>query len=535
MEKKYFGVMLDMSRNGVMKVDEVKKYALIIKKMGFNMLQLYMEDVYEVNNEPYFGYLRGKYLKSELKEIVSYCNEIDIEVVPCIQTLAHLENALRWAPYKNIIDYDNILLLDDERTYVLIENMFSSLKECFTSEYIHIGMDEAYLLGLGRYMELHGYVNRVDLLKRHLKRVMDLANKYQLKPLMWSDMFFRLANNGQYYPEEPTLTKEVIDSVPKNLGLVYWDYYDTDKEYIKKMMKAHQLAGDNVWFAGGAWTWAGFASGNRFALETMIPAMKAARECHFENILMTVWGDFGRECSYYSILPALFTIRQIYEGNEDIDDIKKKFFIAVGEDYDKLMDLDLPNYVGGNKCVMGNICKHMLYNDPFLGFLDSTVKDGVKEEYLKHALTLKEHEKGSKFDYLFAMSSSLCNLMAYKYDLGKKTREAYKLKDEKKLKEVIKEYDIVLEKLEDFYLKFKTMWFKECKPNGFEVHDIKIGGLKQRLIHCKETLNDYLNKKIDSIMELEEEILDYYGNGLDYDKKPPYLTSWSIIASVSKI
>ena len=53
--KKRFGVMLDMSRNGVMKVEEVKNYASIISKMGYNTLQLYMEDVYEVDGQPYFG------------------------------------------------------------------------------------------------------------------------------------------------------------------------------------------------------------------------------------------------------------------------------------------------------------------------------------------------------------------------------------------------------------------------------------------------------------------------------------------------
>ena len=115
-EKNYFGVMLDMSRSGIMKVSEVKKYASIIQKMGYNMLQLYMEDVYEVDNEPYFGYLRGKYSKKELKEIVSYCNEIGMEVVPCIQTLAHLENVLRWKPYRDIIDFGNILLVGEEKT-----------------------------------------------------------------------------------------------------------------------------------------------------------------------------------------------------------------------------------------------------------------------------------------------------------------------------------------------------------------------------------------------------------------------------------
>ena len=53
-----FGVMLDMSRNAVMKPSEVKQFADIIKSFGYNMIQLYTEDTYEIYGEPYFGYLR---------------------------------------------------------------------------------------------------------------------------------------------------------------------------------------------------------------------------------------------------------------------------------------------------------------------------------------------------------------------------------------------------------------------------------------------------------------------------------------------
>ena len=59
MSKKYFGVMLDCSRNAVMKPSAIKKFVDYLSAFGYNMLQLYTEDTYEVKNEPYFGYLRG--------------------------------------------------------------------------------------------------------------------------------------------------------------------------------------------------------------------------------------------------------------------------------------------------------------------------------------------------------------------------------------------------------------------------------------------------------------------------------------------
>ena len=86
--KKYFGVMLDMSRNAVMKPSEVVNYAKILKSFGYNMIQLYTEDTYEVDNEPYFGYMRGRYTQAELSYIVKECEKFDVEVIPCTQKVA---------------------------------------------------------------------------------------------------------------------------------------------------------------------------------------------------------------------------------------------------------------------------------------------------------------------------------------------------------------------------------------------------------------------------------------------------------------
>ena len=169
---KRFGVMLDMSRNAVMKPEELKKFAATIKKMGYNMIQLYTEDTYEVPGEPYFGYLRGKYSQAELKDMAAYCDSIGVELIPCIQTLAHLNQLFYWKPYAAINDTDDILMVGDERTYELIENMLKSVKECFTSNVVNIGIDEAHMVGLGKYLDKNGFENRFSIIRRHLDRVL---------------------------------------------------------------------------------------------------------------------------------------------------------------------------------------------------------------------------------------------------------------------------------------------------------------------------------------------------------------------------
>ena len=82
--------MVDCSRGAVPKVETLKKLVDILSSFGYNYLMLYTEDIYEIEGEPYFGYMRGKYSKEEIKEIDNYCIEKGIELRACIQTLAHL-------------------------------------------------------------------------------------------------------------------------------------------------------------------------------------------------------------------------------------------------------------------------------------------------------------------------------------------------------------------------------------------------------------------------------------------------------------
>ena len=72
MDFQHLGIMLDCSRNAVMNVTLVKKYIDILECLGYNTLMLYTEDTYEVDNQPYFDYLRGRYSQAELNELDAY-------------------------------------------------------------------------------------------------------------------------------------------------------------------------------------------------------------------------------------------------------------------------------------------------------------------------------------------------------------------------------------------------------------------------------------------------------------------------------
>ena len=121
-----FGIMIDCSRNAVMTVDYMKSYLERLAILGYNMVMLYTEDTYKIEGEPFFGLMRGAYTEEEIRELDEYAYSLGIEMIPCIQTLAHLEQIFRWSHYNEINDCNGILLVDEQKTYDLIEKMIAT-------------------------------------------------------------------------------------------------------------------------------------------------------------------------------------------------------------------------------------------------------------------------------------------------------------------------------------------------------------------------------------------------------------------------
>ena len=514
---KRLGVMIDMSRNSVMSVPMLKKYMTLLKKMGYNSLMLYTEDTYEVENEPFFGYMRGRYTIEEMKELDAFAASIGMEMIPCIQTLAHLLAAFHWGKFP--VDAKDVLLADNERTYELIENMFKTLSKCFTSRYIHIGMDEAHSLGRGRHLDLFGYEPSISIIKRHLAKVQEIAKKYGYTCLLWSDMFFRSWTNNTYYCSATQVPKEFVDSVAEGVIPVYWDYYHQDEQSYDDMIYNHAQLSKDIWFAGAAWSWKGFVPDHALSLKTMEPAIRSCRRHKIKNIYFTLWGDDGGETSHFAQLATLLYLAEYAKGNEDLDSIRAKCRRILGVDYDDMVamgDIDQGFKMGKGEYVV-NPSKHMLYSDYFNDFLDCSVDPEKTAHFAACASRLYEAKKKSRrYGYLFDCLAKLCDVHAIKYDLGLRTRRAYEAGDKDTLRSLAEnEYKEVEKRLRLFYTAFRKQWMTENKPSGFDVQDIRLGGIIQRTASCRDRILDYVNGKIDSIGELDEPLLSWPSKELD--------------------
>ncbi len=126
--------------------------------------------------------------------------------------------------------------------------------------------------------------------------------------------------------------------------------------------------------------------------------------------------------------------------------------------------------------------------------------------------------------------------MSVKYDLGTRTRTAYEKKDKAALTALVVDYQKTEELLEKFYSAFQKLWFTENKPHGFEVQNLRLGGLAQRLKSYKVRLARYLNGEEDVLVELEEELLDIYGFVKNFEKQKTLTDNWwNTIATVNEV
>lgn len=517
-----FGVMIDCSRNAVMNKTAFCRMVDILSRLGYNTIRLYTEDTYEVDDEPYFGYMRGRYTKDELKEMDDYADSHGIELIPCIQTLAHLGTIFRYAEYGDIRDVDDILLVGADRTYILIENMFRTLAECFRSRNVNIGMDEAFMLGRGKFFAENGPMKSHDIMRMHLEKVLSIAERYGFSCEMWGDMFMRAAY-GEVYEYTVDFSENVKKTVPRNVSLVCWDYYHTETNVYLEEIDRYKNLSKKVSFAGGAWTWLGFCPNNSFGTEAIRAAILACRKKRIKEVFLTLWGDNGGECSPFAVLPTLVCAAEFARGNFDMEAIKKKFYTVVGEDYDLFCALELPDKIySGEKTDCFDPSKVMLYTDLFMGIYDNCVKGNTAKAYYEKVSEILKRGEAGCWSYLFRPIRALCEVLAVKFELGVKTRKIYEKGDKITLAALAEnEYALLLEKLENFYKKYEEFWMSEKKPHGFDVQDARIGGLIRRVEHCKMRLEAYAKGNISAIPELEEKVLNPFGlekpNGIAYN------------------
>lgn len=502
---KTVGPMLDMSRGGVMTVEAVKKYLEYTAALGMNMLMLYTEDTYEVEGYPFFGYQRGRYTLQELQEIDDYAYELGIEVIPCIQTFGHMEQYLRYPFNADIKDNDAVLLAGEEKTYELIRACVATMRKAFRSDRIHIGCDETRGLSLGQYLNKNGYRDRFTVFNEHLHKVTDICREFGYRPMMWSDMYYSLAekNRAGGYPPHVEVPQYAIDSMP-DCDMVFWEYDQMDNDHYRINLAKHRSFNRPVIFAGGIRTWDGFVPYYTHSYATTKPAMEECLRGGVEEVIITLWGNDGTETNYMLGLPLLpmfseycwlgedCTETDIWSVSEFLTGTTKELACGVSD-----------FFMGYGGAIRSG--KHILWSDPLINLLypDYDLEAGM--QYLENSLALFENYPNHRYIAYFKAVFTAC---LDKCRLHAQLRQRYKAEDRVWLKEFaevsIPQIVADFTALESIH---RAVWHADYKTQGFERLQYRYFGAIGRLNYLAEIIKAYLAGEVEKIPELEPEIL----------------------------
>ncbi|MCR8844550.1 beta-N-acetylhexosaminidase [Paenibacillus sp. SC116] len=513
------GPMFDLSRNAVLTLDSFKYLLRKMALMGMNSVMLYMEDTYEIKDEPYFGYMRGRYSEAELREIDDYADQFGIEAFPSIQTLAHLEEFLKWEPVKDYKDTKGALLVGTEKTNQLMEDMIEAVSAPFRSRKIHIGMDEAEELGRGKYLDKNGYVERFEIMMSHLDKVLEIVRRRSLKPMMWSDMFlkFTSADGTEHFDTESQFSEEMAKRIPEDVDMVYWDYNHMEEEHYDKLIAKHRPLNCNLVFAGGVWVFNTFGVNYGLSLNATDSALKACKRAGVGEVYATLWGDDGMESNpYIALLGLQFYAEHAYaDGELDQKKLAERVKFCTGIELDAYMlmkDLDETPGAEPNNEKQSNPCKFLLYQDVLLGLFDKQI-EGL--EMSAHYAKVEQDIRSSRvpeaeLDYIFDVPEKLCGVLKLKSEIGIELKRAYDAGDKETLQRIAVEVlPAIAAGVKDLRAAHRSQWLRMFKPFGWEVIDIRYGGVISRLDTASMRLIDYVEGRIGQIEELEQERLVY--------------------------
>ena len=127
------------------------------------------------------------YSKAEVKEIVKWCKERCIEVIPEIPSLSHSEYILISHPEMRECDdedYASTACPQNEEFYKLVFELYDEAIEVFEPETLHIGHDEWWVMCI---CDKCKGKNAAELFAYNVNRLYDYLKSKGVKTMMWAD------------------------------------------------------------------------------------------------------------------------------------------------------------------------------------------------------------------------------------------------------------------------------------------------------------------------------------------------------------
>jgi hexosaminidase len=531
------GIMLDVSRNAVVRVDYLKERIAKLALVGLNRFCLYTEEVFPVPGEPLFGYARGRYTKADIQELVRYGKLFGVVLFPCIQTLGHMEHILKYPHYSPLKDNDTVYNVYAKDLYAFIAKTIDAAVEPYDTDFIHVGMDETFGLGRGLAFREGERIDPRQLYVDHVNKIADICRKKKLKPIMWGDVV--LGEAGAEGMDASQTSK-----LPKDMGMNYWNYAHCDRTKYANAIKDFRKMGFEPTLSPGLWSWSRFFPAYYKAEANIASLLETGKSLGVKSALNTHWGDDGHECLFDLNLPAhTYFLAQCTETKGVESHTKKRFTAVFQADFDAVVstqEIDRAGY-RPKGILPFNTGKCFFYDDPAQGLFSGLpfVKPATAT-YRSLSKKMHGHAKHKgPFQKYFRFSASFCDFLAIKADLRRRAMSAYKAKNKPELKGILRDIAEAKTRLSSTHRIYRELWLEERSPFGLEIIEGRIGTLQIRLDYLAHILSEYLHGNLLKLEELDFQHFSMFheSRSPDYHPSvwPEFMLHYSALASRNTI
>jgi hypothetical protein len=285
------GVMLDISRGRVPKLETLLDLAEKLSDLKINELQLYTEHTFAYKKFKSVWQGWGALTGAEIRKLDAHCRELGIDLVPNQNSFGHLRYFLEdprlkklgelSAPYEseteNFLRRPTTLASNHSGTLPFLRGLYDELLPNFSSRFFNIGGDETWDLGKGQSRKLCEAKGNGRVYLDFIKKIQREVARRDKRIMIWGDIILK-------YPK-------LIRELPKNIIALNWGY-EADHPFEKE---AARFAKAKIPFyvCPGTSTWQTLVGKHDNALANLRAAAKAGKKFGAIGFLNTDWGDGG--------------------------------------------------------------------------------------------------------------------------------------------------------------------------------------------------------------------------------------------------
>lgn len=209
---RYRGSQDDITRGPSPRLDALKREVTLASELRLSFFTTYLESQFAYTRRPEIGPKDGSLTPDELRAWVTNAKKQGVEIIGNQQSFGHFGVILADPRYADLRETPDILNPTNERTYRLLDDLYSDVAPLTDSPFFNVCCDETQGLGTGPSRELAARIGVGGVYVQHIRRIHEILQRYGKRMMMWGDILLM-------HPEK-------IGEVPSDTVFLSWGYDD---------------------------------------------------------------------------------------------------------------------------------------------------------------------------------------------------------------------------------------------------------------------------------------------------------------------